>query len=46
MNGLAHLDLKPQNILYISELNRYILADFGCTLFCNSIDFEDTVLEA
>ncbi|KAL4478018.1 hypothetical protein ABPG72_013457 [Tetrahymena utriculariae] len=41
IQGIAHLDVKPQNILFVDELNRYTLADFGCSLELNSIDFEN-----
>ncbi len=32
LNGMAHLDIKPHNILYEQKNDQYILADFGATI--------------
>jgi len=29
MNGIAHYDIKPANILYYEKFNKYILRDYG-----------------
>jgi len=45
INGFAHMDIKPSNILYIKNIESYVLADFGSALQIPTLDFEDAKIK-